>query len=153
MPPIQPALLACSPHARSTAGIVAAKVADGIRLAIRPNDNNAVALVAGLMGRRSRKVPEAHGHTMPAVSAAPAARAQKCRSLTRTDGALLQKHVAQRNGVVMVLMPRRIDEGERALISQSAKLVQHLRAGRQFASIAVLEFFPAARIVTEPATK
>src|SRR4051794_33355314 len=56
MPPIQPALLACSPHARSMAGIVAAKVADGIRLAIRPNDSNAVALVAGLMKRRSTKV-------------------------------------------------------------------------------------------------
>jgi hypothetical protein len=54
----------------------------------RPNDNNAVALVAGLMGRRPRKVPKRTA--IPCRRCRPhLPRAQKCRSLTRTDGALL----------------------------------------------------------------
>ena len=61
-----------------------------------------------------------------------------------------ENDVPQHDGIVVNLVPGRIDEGDRTLAGAAAEILQYLRMPGEFRAVAAAELVPAVRVMAEP---
>lgn len=74
-------------------------------------------------------------------------------NVRRRPSLSLRENLMQDNRMVVLAVAGSIDEGQRAGVRHRSQLFQQRRFARQLAAIATGEFFPACRLMAEPATQ